>query len=1127
MDRFLRWVFAASAYLLLLIVVGSSRADDQDDALAEALKAEEPAAKALRGISSNLQKNRDGTVRFLRFSKSIVTDEHLKHLQPFKKLDYLAVICPKVSDAGVANVRGLTNLDTLYLSHTQLTDKGLAALTQLEKLERLYLTDTRITDAGFVHLAGLKSLQLLSLENTATTDAGLAQLEPLTNLQTLYLTDTKITDAGLRHLKPLQELRTLKLKDTAISDSGLNQLKDFGKLENLDLTGANVSDAAVDPLSQLKNLKQLTLYQTQLSDKAAAELRAALPKTSIHLSPRGGQERSALQRYLAGEKLREPAAKNPANSVAIVADQPVLPPAKRRFTKRGVIPDFQRHVIPLLGRLGCNGRTCHGSFQGQGGFRLSMFGYDFDADLLSLAGGDEPRVDLMSPAESLILNKPSSDDPDEHGGGQRFKKGGWEYQLLLNWIDAGAKGLAKDSAKFARLEVTPQEIVFGKPGESSELKAVAVWSDGSREDVTCLTRFQTNDETVAAVTPDGRVTCKTPGDTYIVSFYDNGIFSTQVLLPVTGQTDDRYPKVPTPTRIDELVVDKLSKLGIVPSELSTDAEFLRRVSLDLIGTLPTAEEVTAFVEDKSSTKRSQKIDELLESPAYVEWWTVRFSDLTGSNSQYLGSTDMNSPAASQWNAWIRRRVKDNVGWDRIAAGLILAESRRPGQTYEEYVAEQSRHLSRKEPTDFTALENPMHYYWFRSNNLQPVERALSFGYIFLGVRLQCAQCHKHPFDQWSKHDFEEFTQFFTRIKSGSAPDAREPQLALKHKLGVPVKLDTAALRRQMYLRVAAEGLPIPWNEIYIDPPGKKPHIAKLLGDVEFDLNEYGDPREPLMAWLVNKDNSYFARSFVNRIWSHYFGVGIVDPPDDFNLANPPSNKALLDWLAQEFVEHKYDIKWLHRTIVNSRTYQLSWRPNDSNRKDERNFSHSLIRRLPAEVTIDAILEATANDARAKTFATVLTGRKIGQHPRSIQARGIDYSLLVFGKPLRTTNCDCERQMQPTLLQSLYVRNDHEMLEWLERSDGWLVQTARQLGQTLSPEVKVPKTAVKKAEAKPAEPAQVDELIRTAYLRTVNRSPRDEELKRAREHVGSTENTVEGLRDLMWVLLNTQEFLTNH
>ncbi len=760
-----------------------------------------------------------------------------------------------------------------------------------------------------------------------------------------------------------------------------------------------------------------------------------------------------------------------------------------------------------------------------------MFGYDFKLDHENLTGGDDARVRLTSPKESLILNKPTSENEEDHGGGLRFKKGGWEYKLLHRWIANGANGVKTKLSRLIRLEVTPSEIVFTKPGKAVPLRCVAVWSDGTREDVTRLTRFQSNNDLVAEVTTDGLVRSIGKGDTYVISFYDSGISSTQILLPVSERTGESYPKVPTPTKIDELVVAKLSKLGIVASDLSSDEDFLRRVSLDMIGTLPTPTEVADFASDPLFDKRARKIDELLERPAYVTWWTTRLCDLTGSNAGYLGATDMAQPVAKQWRDWIERRVRDNVGWDKIVAGIVLASSRRPGQTYEEFVVEQSTYTRRTDPADFTAPDQPMPHYWFRDNMRLPKDKALAFGYTFLGVRLQCAECHKHPYDQWSKRDFEQFTEFFTRIGAGVAPDAAVSNKQLQEMLGVPVKLNTAALRRQMYMRVAAEGKPIPWKEVYIEEPSiaPEPKMAKLLAGAEIDVNKYADPRVPLMHWLLDGETPYFARAFVNRIWANYFNVGIIDPPDDLNMANPPTNKALLDYLTSEFVAHDYDIKWLHRAIANSRTYQSSWKPNETNYRDECNFSHAIVRRLPAEVIIDGIRQATANDQQLNGSKTDVAGRKIGQHPKSQQTRSIDFSLLIFGKPLRTTACDCERQSDPTLLQALYVRNDQEILEWLERKDGWLFQLSNDLGQPLTSSIrKSKKTAKPKAIGKThATQVDIDEFIRTAYLRTLSRQPTNEELANCRQHVLISENTVEGMRDLMWALLNTQEFITNH
>lgn len=1056
---------------------------------------EQQAIEALSRIRTNIQFNRDGTTRLLRLSNATVTDEVLTHLQHFKQLDYLAIVCPQVTDENTHHIAGLSNLDTLLLSKSGIGDATLAHVKGLEKLERLYLAETKITDAGLAHISGLTRLATLSLEQTDITDEGLKHLRALPNLETLLLNETKVRGSGLAELADMPKLRVLYLEQCALDASSLSHLATVKSLEHLSLNGAAVTDETITALTQLPQLKVVQLYRSGCSTGGLVQLRAALPETQLYIDPQlAASEREHRKTELSSvpDRLKTPNTKSDSD------DSQNLAAASHGPIDADETPDFQKHVIPLLGRLGCNGRACHGSFQGQGGFRLSMFGYDFDVDHANLI----ERIDLDSPSDSLVLNKPTS--ADEHEGGLRLPPGGWEQKLLLRWIEAGAKGVGENPPTFVRLDVTPAEIVFQTDGGTAQLKAEAVWSDGTREDVTHLTRFQTNDETVAEVTPEGIVQARGQGDTYIISFYDNGIFSTQVLRPVSELGGEGYPDIPTPTEIDRFVVAKLTKLGVVPSDLSTDEEFLRRVSLDIIGTLPTPGEIRAFVAGTSSDKRSRKIDELLEHPAYVTWWTTRLCDLTGSNAGYLGATEMAQPVAAQWRAWIERRVRENVGWDKVASGILLARSRAPGQPYREFIARQSAYTNSLEPADFASLDNSMPHFWYRDNINQPTDKALAFGYTFLGVRLDCAQCHKHPYDQWSKRDFELFTEFFTRIKAGVSPDAKPLHEATQHMLGVPVKLNTASLRRQSYLRIAAEGRPIPWNEVYIEPAkGEQP--GKLLGGSEMDLSQYDDPREPLMEWLLREPNRYFAKSFVNRIWTNYFNVGIIDPPDDLNLANPPSNKALLDHLTAGFIASGYDMKWLHRTIANSRTYQLSWRPNDSNRADTRNFSHAVLRRLPAEVAIDAIHHATASDSVLETASVNVAKRKIGQHPLSYQTRAIDFSLLIFGKPLRTTNCDCERQGEPTLLQSLYVRNDQEMLDLLVRQDGWIAH-------------------LKKDEF---SVDRVDQLVAEAYLRTLSRVPSDSELADCRQHIADSTDVPEAMHDLLWALLNTQEFITNH
>ncbi|MEX2026795.1 MAG: DUF1549 domain-containing protein, partial [Pirellulaceae bacterium] len=419
-----------------------------------------------------------------------------------------------------------------------------------------------------------------------------------------------------------------------------------------------------------------------------------------------------------------------------VAAGETLVPVSQRFAGEHTAerPDFQRHIVPLLGTLGCNGRACHGSFQGQGGFRLSLFGNDFAADHEALAGGDEPRVDVKSPEGSLAILKPTAGV--DHEGGQRVEPGSWQHRLLVAWIKAGANPMPADAAEFVALDIEPAEILVSSPGEIVPLKVVARWSDGSREDVTPLCRFQTSDESVATVDGSGKVSAVGRGDAHIVVFYDNGVVPVPTIFPVSDLAGARYPEVETPTKIDELVVAKLRKLGIVPAEICTDEEFLRRASLDLTGTLPLPDEVKAFVADKSHDKRGQKIEELLTRPTYAAWWATKLGDWTGNGEgagPVGGEQGLRRRYSELWHRWFYRRLEENVPYDKIAAGIVLATSRRPDQTYEEFCAEMSSYFRQENPADF-ADHPTVPWFWSRGALGPPEEKARAFAYSFLGVR---------------------------------------------------------------------------------------------------------------------------------------------------------------------------------------------------------------------------------------------------------------------------------------------------------------------------------------------------------------------------------------------------------
>jgi hypothetical protein len=930
-----------------------------------------------------------------------------------------------------------------------------------------------------------------------------------------------------------------------------------------------------------------------------------------------------------------------AQSVCPAVGDEIAAPAGQRFSDdTQEAPHFRKHVVPLLGRLGCNGRACHGSFQGQGGFQLSLFGYDFAADHKNLmASGDEgqARVNLDSPADSLVLKKPSLQM--DHEGGQRMQTGSWQYRLLERWIAAGAIGIERDDeVEFVRLNVTPAEIVFSSRGEEVQLTAVVHWSDGSQEDVTPLCRFKTNNEQVAAVDENGKVTSVEPGDTHVVAFFDNGVAPVPVLRPVSKQVGDKYPDVPTPTKIDELVVQKLRKLGIVPSELASDADFLRRLSLDLTGTLPGPQEVEAFLADASPDKRTKKIDELLARPAYASWWATKLCDFTGLNDQALVNVvpGRNGEAGQQWYAWIRKRVEDNVAYDKLAEGIILGVSRNDGESYTEYSELMSKmHAAgmqgngkegNAEASHALSFADRQHmpYFWARRNLQTPQDKAVGFAYSFMGIRIQCAQCHKHPFDQWTKRDFDQFANFFTGVSTpgrGVHPEAQDEYEAILKELGVENTRGNNNQLQREFVNYIRDGKTVPYPELFAIPAPKQEDVAqgdrknrkgqkqrnggrsrraaqaRLLGDEVVDLRPLDDIRSPLMDWLRSKDNPYFARAFVNRVWANYFNVGIVSPPDDLSLANPPSNRPLLDYLTAGFIDSGFDMKWLHREIVSSRTYQLSWRPNDANRLDETNFSRAVPRRIPAEVAVDAIAQATASNEEIERLAGDASTRSIsyvGTQGRNNNRGGQNnlYALTVFGRSTRESNCDCDRSSEPSLLQTVYLQNDRDVQTLLDRAQGgWLSEISKQYGlpSRAAPAPRKPdnydkqiaqlrrqieklkqardkdnkdgdtegdneasvkqrernQRALKEAQARLAQlqkrfepskkdspppdarPLDMDYVIRQAYLRTLSRYPDDGELARSRQHVEQAENKLEGVRDLLWALLNTKEFIVNH
>ena len=647
-------------------------------------------------------------------------------------------------------------------------------------------------------------------------------------------------------------------------------------------------------------------------------------------------------------------------------------------------PSFLNEVVPVLTKSGCNSGGCHGKGLGQNGFKLSLRGYAPDADHKALVREfDGRRVDMTEPERSILLTKPAGLAP--HEGGKLFGAESREYATLLAWLKAGAPGTDTKDAKMAKLEVTPADMVL-KVGDELQLTATATFADGRKADVTWLTKFDSNDATVATVDAKGRVKAKRNGATSIRAAMLTEVGVAVLAVPFEKPIDDAKFAAKN-NFIDAAVFDKLKALRIEPAGLSDDAEFLRRVYLDATGTLPTPDAVRAFLADKSAEKRAKAIDKLLDTPEFIDYWTLFLSDLL-QNRKERDHDVRGVKGVRQFHAWLRAQVAANRHWDELARDVLTAK----GST------------TTSPQVGYTIVTLGEH------RETEKSELAESVAQAFLGTRIGCARCHNHPLERYTQDDFYHFSAFFTRVKLERKDSRQGPTiLSVGHQDANQNKQPVAVRQPRT-------------NQML------KPQTLDRAGA---EIAPTDDPRIKLAAWITDPKNESFSGSMVNRVWRHFLGVGLVEPVDDIRATNPPTNPALWAALNKEFVSSKFDLKQLIRTVLNSRTYQLASATTANNETDSRFYSHYYARRLPAEVLLDSLSSATG------------TSEKFDGYPEGVRAIQIpdphagSQFLKMFGSSERTTACACERTGDVTLPQLLNLQNGERLLAKVKDGNGAL------------------------------------------------------------------------------------------
>lgn len=713
---------------------------------------------------------------------------------------------------------------------------------------------------------------------------------------------------------------------------------------------------------------------------------------------------------------------------ALTAKVPVATSGSRQEAQLS----FKHDVQPILTRFGCNAGGCHGKATGQNGFRLSLFGFDpvFDYDAV-VKDGRGRRVAPERPDESLILAKGTASTP--HGGGRRFSRTGSAYRLIRRWIAQGMPFGQEGRPSVVRVTVTPTDRIMGR-AESQQIAVTAELSDGATRDVTRDAVFRSNEESIATVDDQGKVlTGKEPGEAAVMASYMGQVAVFRAAIPM-GAPGTAFKPYPASNYIDELVFKKLRRMGIPPSDLCTDGEFLRRASLDLCGRMPKPEEVRAFLADTDVHKREKLVDRLLDDPDYPTFFALKWSNILRNTGQYKAG-------AYAFHAWIREAIATNKPYDEFVRDIVAGQGE-----WEEHP--------------------PVSWYWqFRDGGVPELVGDVSE--LFMGVRMQCAKCHHHPYEKWSQDDYYGLAGFFTRMG--------------RKILKEPAYYYSA--------RKVTDGL--------VNPTSGKPALPKYPDGDLVTVKPGEDPRQKLVDWLAKPENPYFSTAIVNRLWAHFMGRGLVEPVDDLRVTNPPSNPELMQAMSHNLVEHHFDLKAFIRTVCTSRTYQLSSNPNKYNAADRQNYARYYPKRLLAEVLLDGVDH--------------VTGTKTNWGGVSAQDRAISlpheefpsYFLDVFGRPKQLSSpCECARDAGANLSQVLHLMNDGELDSKIASGEG----RASKLGKADRP---------------------LKDKVEDLFLAAFSRLPEEAELQKALDYVGTQKEPQKAFEELIWTFVNCREFQFNH